>query len=95
MRISRTKGRKLTITINGIKLEQVSQFCYLGSVITKDCRCHTEIKRRIAMGKEKFTKRGELLREKLKLDMKKRIVKALIWSRVLYGSETWTMTRKT
>jgi len=51
MRISRTEGRKLIITINGIKLEQVSQFCYLGSVITEDCRCHTEIKRRIAMGK--------------------------------------------
>jgi len=51
MQISRTEGRKLTITINRIKLEQVSQFCYLGSVIMEDCRCHTEIKRRIAMGK--------------------------------------------
>jgi len=94
MRISRTEGRKLTITINGIKLEQVSQFCYLGSVITEDCRCHTEIKRRIAMGKEKFTKRGELLRGNLNLDLKKRIVKALTLSGVLYRSETWTMTKE-
>jgi len=39
------------------------------------------------MGKEKFTKRGELLRGKLKLALKKRIVKALIWSGVLYGGE--------
>jgi len=46
------------------------------------------------MGKEKLTKRGELLRGKLKLDLKKRIVKALIWSGVLYGSETWTMTKE-
>jgi len=78
MRFCRTEGRKLTLTINGIKLEQVSQFCYLCSVIMEDCRCHTEIERRIAMGKDKFTKRGELLRGKLNLDLKKRIVKALI-----------------
>ena len=46
------------------------------------------------MGKENFTKRGELMRGKLKLDLKKRIVKALIWSGVLYGLETWTMTKE-
>jgi len=50
-------------------------------LIAEDCRCHTEIKRRISMGKKKFNKRGALLRGKLKLDLKKRIVKALIWSR--------------
>ena len=94
MRMSRKGDKKMSITVNGSKLEQVSQFCYLGSMITEDCRCHTEIKRRIAMGKENFMKRGELLRGKLKLDLKKRIVKALIWSGVLYGSETWTMTKE-
>ena len=33
MRISRTKGRLLTVTINGSKLEQFKQFFYLGSKI--------------------------------------------------------------
>ena len=33
------------------------------------------------------------MRGKMKLDLKKRIVKALIWSGVLYGSEIWNMTK--
>ena len=61
MRISREEGKSMNITINGNKLEQVTQFCYLGSTITEDCRSHTEIKKRIAMGKEAFNKRRELL----------------------------------
>src|SRR6266536_6656587 len=88
IRNSRTEGRLLTVsvTINGNKLEQVKQFCYLGSMITEDCRCHMEIKR-IAIGKEAFNKRGELLRGKLQIELKKRMIKVLIWSVVLHGSE--------
>jgi len=66
---------------------------YLGSVITEDCKCHEEVKRRIAIGKEAFSKREELLREKIKLQLKKRIVKSLIWSTVLYAAETWTLRK--
>ena len=84
----------MNITINGNKLEQVTQFCYLGSMITEDCRSHTEIKKRIAMGKEALNKRRELLRGKLKLELKKRMVKSLVWSVVLFGAEIWTMTKE-
>jgi len=51
------------------------------------------VKHQTAIGKEAFSKRGELLRGKMKLELKKRIVKILIWSRVLYAAETW-MLRK-
>jgi hypothetical protein len=40
--ISKEEGKLMTVTINGNKLEQVTQFCYLGSTITEYCRCHTE-----------------------------------------------------
>ncbi len=33
MRISRTGGKSMEITVNGVKLEQVKQYCYLGSMI--------------------------------------------------------------
>jgi len=68
----------MKITINGHRVEQVRQFVYLGSVITEDCKCHEEVKRRIAIGKKAFSKRGELLRGKMKLELKKIIVKTLI-----------------
>ena len=73
-------------------IEQVERFCYLGSLITQDARCHEEIKRRIGMGKDAFYKRKELLRGKLSRNLKKKMIKTMIWSVVLYGSETWTIT---
>src|SRR5688572_33001859 len=52
------------------------------------------VKRRIAMGKDAFYKRVELLRGGLSRKLKKRMVKTLVWSVVLYGSETWTMRQE-
>ena len=76
------------------ELKQVGKFCYLGSMITTDAKCHVEIKRRIAMGKDAFYKRKELMRGKLNKNLKKRIIRSMIWSVVLYGSETWTLRKE-
>ena len=55
MKISRIKGeeKNMKITINGEEIEQVTEFCYLESLISSDAKCHKEIKKRIAMGKER------------------------------------------
>ena len=37
MRVCKTGGKKMKITINGHRVEQVRQFVYLGSAITEDC----------------------------------------------------------
>jgi len=95
MKISRAvEPTTVKITINGEQLEQVDKFCYLGSVVTQDAKCHTEIRRRIGIGKDAFYKRKELLRGKLNRNLKKRMVKTLVWSVVLYGSETWTLRKE-
>src|SRR6218665_1091082 len=83
MRISSGKERAVKINIDGKELEQVGKFYYLGSMITSDAKCHVEMRRRIAMGKDAFYKRKELLRGKLNKKMKKRIIKSMIWSVVL------------
>ena len=54
-----------------------------------DAKCHRELKRRILIGKEAFSKRIELLRGKANRTLKIRMIKTLIWSVVVYGSETW------
>src|SRR6218665_3835776 len=82
------------INIGGKEIEQVKEFCYLGSVITTDAKCHREIRRRIAIGNEAFSKRRELLRGKVNRTLKIRMIKTLIWSVVLYGAETWTMRKE-
>ena len=62
-------------------------------MITTDAKYHRDIKRRIAIGKEAFFKRKELLRGKVNRTLKIRVMKTLIWSVVLYGSETWTLRK--
>jgi len=74
--------------INGSRIEQVKSFKYLGSTMTEDGRCETEIKVRIALAKEAFSTRRELLTKSFRKEVKKKIVKTLLWSTFLYGSET-------
>ena len=58
MRMSTVEGKKtMKVTVNGQNLERVKQFCYLGSLVTEDCRsCHDE-RRQIVLGKEAFNKK--------------------------------------
>ena len=92
--MSTVEGRTMKITVNEQNLERVKQFCYLGSLVTKDCRSCHEVRRRIALGKQAFNKKRDLVRGSLSLHLKKRMVKAFLWSVALYGSETWTQQKR-
>ena len=59
-------------------IEQVKRFKYLGSIISEDGRSHSDVKVRITMAKEAFSKRKELLTKGLSRKLKKRMVKALV-----------------
>jgi len=61
-------------------------------MVTEDCRCECEVRRRIALAKEAFNKKKDLMCGSLSLQLKKRIVKAFVWI-ALYGSETWTLQK--
>ena len=74
-------------------LEQVTSFKYLGSTITEDGRCETEIEVRIAIAKTAFMKRRELLSRAININLKKKIIKTMAWSILLYGAETWTLKK--
>ena len=92
MRITHLKNRTMKIVVDGKVLEVVEEFKYLGSVITKDGRCETDIKRRIARAKASFTENEILLTSNTNLQLRKRFIKAVVWSNALYAAETWTLT---
>jgi len=94
MRMSTVEGRTMKITVNGQNLERVKQFCYLGSLVTEDCTSCHGVRRRIALGKEAFNEKSDLMRGSLSLHLKKRMMKAFVWSVALYGSETWTLQKE-
>ena len=83
------------IQINGRALKQVEQFKYLGTLITQDGRCETEVKARIAQAKSAFVKMKSLLTNKsIGLEIRKKILRCYIEPILLYGCEAWTLTKK-
>jgi len=46
------------------------------------------------MAKNAFNQKKELLSKNLNKDVKKRIIKAIIWNVALYAAETWTYYKK-
>jgi len=67
-----SKGKEIIVRINigGEEIEQVKEFCYLVSMIMADAKCHREIKKRIAIGKEAFSKHDYYFRKKIKSNIK-------------------------
>ena len=81
------------ITIHGTSLEQVNSFIYLGSMFTSDGRCVQDVRRRIGIAKSAFTSLEKVLKSRdIKLQLRIRVLKCYVWSTLLYGSETWTLT---
>ena len=94
MCISRKANNKLKIYVDGQQVEQVSQFRYLGSLISEDGYCTTEIRSRIEMVKKVFMEKKQLFTGKMNVELKKRIMKCMVWSVALYAAQTWTLTKK-
>ena len=93
MVVTKKGHRKAKIEIAGQELEQVSHYKYLGSILTEDGRCEKDMKTRLAMAKGTFNDKIAILSSKLDQDLKKRMIKTLIWSIALYSAETWILKR--
>jgi hypothetical protein len=83
------------IRINNSDIERVNQFKYLGSIVTNNSNISSEISHRINMGNTCYYVLRNILRSKLlKKDTKCKIYKTLTRPVVLYGCESWTITKK-
>ena len=75
-------------------METVTDFMFLGSKITLDGDCSHEIKRRLFLGRKSMTNLDSILKSRdITLLTKVCIVKAMIFSSSLYGSESWTIKK--
>ena len=82
------------LTCKGEQIKQVETFQYLGCKITPDGKCDTEVKKRIAMSKDTFTKMKSVFTNRnISLSTKLNTLKAYVWSVLLYGCECWTLTK--
>ena len=73
---------------------KVSYFIFLGSKITADNDCSHEIKRHLLLGRKAMTNLDSILKSRdITLLTKVHIVKAMVFSAVMYGCESWTIKK--
>ena len=78
----------------GKEWETVSDFVFLGSKITADGDCSREIKRRLLLGRKVMTNLDSILKSRdVPSPTKVRLVKAMVFPVVMYGCESWTITK--
>ena len=80
--------------IDGETMETVTDFIFLGSKITADGDCSHEIKRCLLLGRKVMTKLVSILKNRdITLPTKVHLVKAIVFSVVMYGCESWTVKK--
>ena len=85
-------GSKVEIKVDGVILEQVESYQYLGQLITEDGRCEKDIRRRISIAKTNFLKmKNVLTTKKLSMKTRKKILYCYIISTLMYAAETWVI----
>ena len=80
--------------IDGETMETVTDFILGGSEITAYGDCSHEIKRHLFLGREVMTKQDRIFKSRdITLLTKIHLVKAMVFSVVMYGCESWTIKR--
>ena len=75
-------------------METVTRLYFLGSKITADGDCSHEIKRHLLLGRKPMTNLDGILKSRhITLPTKVHLVKAVIFSIILYGCESWTIKK--
>ena len=95
MKRQTTNTSPLQLVSNGSTtvIEDVEEFCYLGSQITKDGGAESDVSARICKARTAFHKLSRVWRSRiLSMKTKLRIFNTSVKSVLLYGSETWLVS---
>ena len=77
---------------DGDTVETVTDFIFLGSIITADGDCSQEMKRHLLLGREAMTNLESILKAET-LPTVGPLVKAMVFLVVMYGCESWTIKK--
>ena len=80
--------------IHGEAMETVRDLRFWGFKITAECDCTHEIKRGLLLGRKVMTNLDSILKSRdITLPTKVCMVKAMFFSVVMYGHESWTIKK--
>ena len=81
------------MAMGGETMETVTDFIFLGSIITADGDCGHEIKRCLLLGRKVMTNLDSIFSRDITLPTNVRLVKAIVFLVVMYGYENWTIKK--
>ena len=82
------------MAIDGETVETVTDFIFRGSKITADGDCSHEIQKCLLLGRKVMTNLDSILKSRdITLPTKVHQVKAMVFSVVMYGCESWTIKK--
>ena len=80
--------------MDGEAMETVTDFIFLGPKITADGESSHEMKRHLLLGRKAITKLDSILKSRdITLPKEVCLVKAMVFPVVMYGCESWTITK--
>ena len=89
-----TSGPITSWQIDGETVEMVTDFIFLGSKITADGDCSSEIKRCLLLRRKVMTNLNSILKSRdITLPTKVCLVKTMVFPVILFGCESWTIKK--
>lgn len=91
-----TNNVEVPISVEGIKLDYVKSYIYLGQLIAMNDQMQQEIERRIANSWKRFWSLKDIMKSKdYSIAVKRKLFNTCILPILTYGSQTWATTVKT
>ena len=82
------------LMVDGKEVEQITQFNFLGALITTDGSCKQEIRRRLTMARSAMANLSTIWADRgVTKATKVRLVRALVFPIATYSCETWSLTK--
>jgi len=92
MKIGKWHGTDRIVT-EEVPIEEVEDFCYLGSVMSSNSSCDKEIKTRMGKANAVFGRLERIWKSNgCSIDTKVRLYESIVLSTLLYRAETWPIT---
>jgi len=90
-----TEEATININVEDTPVQQVSDFTYLGTIISSDGTIDRELSARIQKASGAFNQLSNIWKNRnIQTNTKIRIYKAAVLTILLYGSEVWNTTKK-
>ena len=89
-----TTGNPKEFILEGTEME-ITNYTFLGSIITRDGYDYKEVNRRLLIGRMAMTKLAKIMKDQdVKKATKIKIAERVIFPAVTYRSECWTVRKK-